>query len=461
MANNLIELCQRLRAETPSMSTEQSFELLKSLIGDDIYMRYEIVRADAGTVDTRVDTEPTENIVEGDVGDANSTTRGKYAHLNDLTISRVLLTTIRSQKTDYSRELVRQCNGVVLEYPTWKILALPSHTFNPNFNIGDVKKNIAQYRIYEIKDGSTVTLYWYGNTLTDGSWCMSSANGFDVSGYQWLGQSTYMMAFNQLARSYPDFSFDRLDKTKSYTVGFHHADFHPLMADPSKIWLIQASDLTTLCSCNVNIGIPFQTTIENSDWDRMIEKNNNAMTKYMSYEHEIHYGYILRRDGGGDDDGNGCDNNIILESELLKKIRLMVYNLPKKRIPGAAPITPDTRIGYIVLRAYLNAQRYVFINLFPQYNNLYKKYDDMFAKLANRIIMMLRKNRPIRIETLADQLAVNLTDHIRRSGINVLNPDGEGIILDFLRDKNNLDLYYSFLVAPISTSAQVSRETHS
>ena len=393
LANNLTELCNSLRAD-PDLTTEQQFNMLKSLLGKDINMRYEIANDDdQDAVKLTTDTQS-----------------GRFSHLNNLNISRVLLTTIRSQTTDYSRELVRQCNGVILEFPTWKVLAVPSQAFNPNFRVADVKKNFSQYSVYEIKDGSTVTLYWYGNNLTDGAWRMSSANGFDVGGYQWLGKSTYMMALQSLTGMYPDFSFDRLDKTKSYTIGFRHADFHPLATDPSKIWLIQACDLMSLKPVDVNIGIPLQTTVVTT-YDAMIEKNISAMTKYMTSEQHIHYGYVLR--------GNcGASSDIVLESELLKRIRQMVYNLPKKRIPNAAPITPDTRIEYIVLRAYLSSQRIVFTNLFPQFKNLYKKYDDIFAKLVCKITATLQKKRTRDPETPADQLAISFAEHIRKTEPN-------------------------------------------
>ena len=445
MADNLTQLCERLRADTKGLTNEQAFDTLKTLLGDGIRFRYELVNenadenADAHN-DTHADTQAdTHDEILGESAD-----KTRFGHLNSRKISRVVLTTVKSPTTDYSRELVRQCNGVVLQFPEWKVLSVPSPGFNLRYRVNDVKKNLSQYKVYEIKDGSTITLYWYEPTNT---WCMSSANGFDVSEYQWLGKSTYADAFNQVAKLYPDFSFDRLDKTRSYTVGFRHPDFHPLATDQSKIWLIQAHDLETLQPTEVAIGIPHQTTLDAIDWDQMMEKNKLAMTKYMTPEQRIHYGYVLRGDCGE-------LSNIILESELLKSIRQMVYDLPKHRIPNAAPITPYTRIEYIALRAYLSATRFTFINLFPQFAAMHKRYDEMCKRLADRIISTIRKRLSFKILTPADRLVAGYADHISKSGVDVLKADGESIVLDFLRDKSNLDLLYSCMIAPAGQAVQ-------
>jgi hypothetical protein len=90
-------------------------------------------------------------------------------------------------KADFDRELTRACNGVVFEYPSWRVLSVPTPMFNPRFRATDVSENMNSYSIYKIKDGTTVTMYYYND-----QWCLSSTNGFDVSGYQWMGPSTYM-----------------------------------------------------------------------------------------------------------------------------------------------------------------------------------------------------------------------------------------------------------------------------
>lgn len=450
-ANNLVELQAQLIELTRGKTAEDAFNTLQDLVGEDIRVRCEIV--DSNGEDKTSDGK-----------------RGRFAHLNDLKVARVLLTSNRL-KSDFGRQLVRECNGVVLEYPSWNVLSVPAMMFNPRFRITDVINNMDSYSIYEIKDGTTVTLYYYNS-----KWCLSSTNGFDVSDYQWMGASTYIQALQSVAKLYPDFSFDKLDTKYAYTVGFRHSEFHPLLSDPAKLWLIQACNLTELNTNsvmvpeNVNIGIPAQTatvvpgTKGRALFKHMQDRNTNAMGRYLnsirdvSSVPDIHYGYVLRSNSLT---GATCANsNIILESDLLKQIRFLMYNLPKRKFSEAVPVTAANRLEYTILRAYLSCStKYVFLNLFPQFGEQYRKYDILFTKLSNRIIAALR-NRNTRESITAtktpkdamnariDKLAFALVKHIEDcSRINAMDAQGPNIVLDFIMDRKHLDLYYTCLFA--------------
>lgn len=472
--NNLAELLISLRTNTINKTTEEAFDMLQSLIGNDIRIRYEVIKTSKDSSETK------ENY--------SSAQGGRFSHLNGLTIARVLLTSTRT-RSNFSRELVRTCNGVVLEYPAWKVLSVPSPMFNPSFRIADITNAISDYSIYEIKDGTTVTLYWYNDPSgTNSRWCMSSTNGFDVSNYQWMGPSTYHTALTDVAKQYPDFRVEQLDHNKSYTIGFRHNDFHPLINDPAKMWLIQTCDLSLLngdkpelcIDVSASIGLPLQTqaTLPSLTGQKLMRwiqnKNESSLNKYLASARDnnranldIHYGYVLRSNTLAD--GLRANSNIILESELLKQVRFHMYNLPKRR-QETVSITADNRLEYTVLRAFLSCNtKYVFLNLFPQFSEHYHKYDSLFSKLANRIIAALR-NRNVRDtvfnsvrgprtkDTMAlriDRLASALVSHIEKAGrINVLDPQGPGIILDFIMDKKYLDLYYACLFAPNQTHAE-------
>lgn len=443
--NNLTELVAYLRANTTDMTTESSFDLLQQLVGDHVRVRCEEMGKDLSKNTCREATE------------------GKFAHLNNIKVGRVLLTSDRL-RADFSRELTRQCNGVVLEYPTWRLLSVPAGMFNPKYRLADVVSNIKDYDVYDIKDGTTVTLYWHNE-----KWCLSSTNGFDVSDYQWMGPSTYYVAFTSLMKNYPDFSFDKLEKNKSYTIGFRHKEFHPLLTDPQKMWFIQSCDIkhasagdTISISTTENIGLPLQTLsalpndCARTQWFN--DKNNHSLNKYVSSVRngsspDIHYGFVFRSKTGKPD--------IIVESTLLTSVRSLMYNLPKKQHQHAELITADNRLEYTILRSYLsNYTKYTFLNLFPQFEDKYRKYDDLFSKLSNRIVNILRSRdsrnftrtnfAARKAGTLAqriDNLAMSLADHIRiHSQINVMDSQGPNIVLDFLMNKQHLDLYYTYLI---------------
>jgi len=453
IAENLIDLCTQLRSVTKDMSNEDAFNTLQELVGSDIRIRYEVIG-------------------KTEVNEVSEGVKERFSHLNGLNISRVLLTSNRL-KSDFTRELVRSCNGVVLEYPSWKVLSVPAPMFNPKFRTNDIINNMESYTVYEIKDGTTVTLYWH-----DGKWRLSSTNGFDVSDYEWMGPSTYMQALTHVSKLYPDFSLDKLNPDFAYTVGFRHNEFHPLLSDKEKMWLIQSCNLKALnaevpvfeTSASTNIGIPLQTSavftgIKGRQLFKYLQdKNTSAMSKYMSTLREsqpdIHYGYVLRSDSLTG--SLSANSNIILESELLKQIRFLMYNLPKRRYNGAVPVTATNRLEYTILRAYLSCStKYNFLNLFPQFNDHYRNYDVLFNKLTTRIISALRSrnarnavidsvrtdkpgknNMNLRI----DRLAYALVKHIEECGrINAMDQQGPNIVLDFIMDKKHLDLYYTCL----------------
>ena len=408
---NLSELLRILRAEA-GKNIEECLEFLQKLIGKYINIRYEVAHGD---------------------------------------VRRILLTSKR-QSADFSNELVRQCNGVVLEFPSWKICAIPPKMFSPKFRHDRILANLSDYQIYKIKDGTTVTLYWY-----DEKWCLSSANGFEVNNYKWMGESTYFSAFCDVAAQYPEFSLDNLDKTKSYTIGFRHESFQPLLADKRDIWFIQSCDIVRgnetyeiiYLSNTENIGIPAQDTITYCGENiihTIYDENSSALTKFINPAAAIHYGFILRS-------VSGTNPDIIFESELLKTIRRLFYDLPKHKFTDATRITgvvtPQNRLEYIILRAYLSHKsRYLFIDLFPQYAQFYKKYDIKFNMLSNKVIRLLR-DKNIGASKLnastkkMDILALELAKYIEsQEHVNVMNEHGPGIVLDFLTDVRNLELYF-------------------
>lgn len=434
---NLSELLIKLRT-LYGLTTEETFNTLQELVGEHISIRYEVLPG-----------EPDETVY---------TT--KFGRLNNQTVSRVLLTSNRKY-ADFSRKLTSQCNGIVLEYPSWNVLSMPPQMCNLNFKIGNISKNASSdYAIYEINDGTTVTLYW---NKQDGKWSLSTTNGFDVSDYKWIGAKTYREAFDEVSKQYPKFSVDKLSKSRSYTIGFRHHDFHPLLTDPARMWLIQNCDLAVLngnpASKDSDIGITPQLPITPPAWGKALTYHlcNTAKTALHDYmvslrdgAPKIHYGYILRKADGADA-ADAADANIIIESSLLKQIRYHAYNIPKSNYD--VPIDATTRLEYVILRAYLNCStKSEFINLFPQFSLHYSKYDALFSKLIARVVTALRNKNTresifrSKIAKL-DIVAAIMVGIVENAGkVNVMDSQGPSIIYDFVHDRANLDLYYTNFV---------------
>lgn len=459
----LPDLVGYLRRDLVGFGPRETLERLQEALGPNIVVKYELTRDASASADIK------------------KSPAGKYSHADGCALSRVLLST--HKKTQTRSELFRRLNGLVLQYPDWKVLSISSPILSYDFGAEGAFKNIDKYDVYPIIDGTVVTLYWYGE-----SWRLSSSNGYDVTDMRWLGAKTYMEALLELTAHYPTFSLDRLVRTCCYTVGFRHNDFHPMQYDGPKLWFIQscntlllnslsvanidmsklrgqsaasvdailnAASVRPVFTVNVNddIGLPIQAPIQFPDGmtsekkaEMLYRHNENALiefTKSLSGDFVVspHYGYFLRPR-----DDNLCD--IMYESKLLALIKRALYNFPKKRMPGESELTPDNRLEYAKLRAYLsNVIKYPFITLFPQYSQDYVRYDTLFNRIADRIVQIIRrptdrKNNDPRIEILAQKFAA----HIKDKQISVLSEDGHSIILDFLRDKRYLELYFTILV---------------
>ncbi len=447
--NTVVELVNHLRSKCQDVETSVAFNELHNILKDSVKIRYEAL------------SEIGKKVKNGE----------PFDHLENAKIGRAILTANRN-RSNFNRELIRSCNGLVLKFPTWEVLSLPTPMFNPKYRLAVVAKNIDEYDIKEMYDGTMVNLYW-NESLESGKWCMSTTNGYDVSAYKWIGDVTYMDAFMDIAKAYPEFSFDKLNKQFCYTMGFRCHDFHPLMSDSPKIWIAQVCDLAklngsavTVDECLVDLstldfGLPVQGTINPPYKGRQLlrwmqAKNAAALKTYLEnpMKENIHYGFILQnrntRDGS---------SNILLESSLIVEIKKLVYNASKKDATAGPILSAANRMEYILLRAFLGySTRTVFIKLFPQYEPIYAKYNSIFTKLVNRVVGALKhkdtreswllgvNNTSLDIDTKLDKIAMVMTTHIEKNAqINVMNTHGVNLVHDFIFDTDYLNLYFTCL----------------
>lgn len=408
------ELVSNLKANARGTSKE-NYDYLKSLVGPGVTI----------TSEARVKDAPTNNE-------------------NDMLIGRIILT-VNAARDDLSREVARYCNGLVLWAPTWDVLVLPPPVVTKKYRVTNIVKKLPNCTVYKVNDGTMVTLYWFQN-----EWRMSSIKGFDVTNFKWIGERTYMEAFCEVA---PDFDFETLDQNRCYTIGFRHWDFHPLTTDPQRAWIVHSCDVSKL-----NAGGELSTSYEPmhnlegqavvsattlQDFNDLRSNVKNALDVYMGSAHTtpiINYGYIIR----------GGNTNVMLESSLLKKIRFVNYNIPKTEYV----LTERTRREYVIMRAYIGYDKYVFINMFPQFKCYYAEYDNAFATLTKRIISAMR-NRANRnninkalestngdFNTRVDKLASILVNQVEEfAQVNVLDAQGPAIVTDLIMNQKYLKYY--------------------
>jgi hypothetical protein len=154
----------------------------------------------------------------------------------------------------------REFSGLLFDSESWLPLATPPPAFKlrPANDAVNALLMADAYDIIRVDDGTVVTLYMWNHPQHGKVWGMASNNGYDVSSLYWMGPMTYAEVFYDLAmRRYPEFvsqtgmgiartgkstrlTFTKLDPGFSYTVGFRHHNFHPVVEDPERMWSIQS-----------------------------------------------------------------------------------------------------------------------------------------------------------------------------------------------------------------------------
>ncbi len=376
---------------------------------------------------------------------------------------RLHLSTAKS-RSDFSQAIHRICNGVIIDYPSCEVIALPPPMPNPKYRVADVISYMSRYAIYEIYDGTVITLYYYKN-----KWRFSTTNGFEVNDYKWIGPPTYEDEFLRICKKYPSFSLDELDTDLSYSFGMRSHHFHPLKEDPEKIWLIcsynrvtcKYEHIDTLCGIACQKPIVDSYTSNKQRFGQLEKMMKSAYDNFKQNRTNPHYGYILR---AIDDDVPSKVNNVILKSTLLTLLRTTVYNLPK-RSTHVVYLDNDARPRYVMFRAYLNpARKDVIAGLFPWYVTLYKVWDRFFDSLAEFILNNLNQPSNAGSTKLAYRLSqkfptvketelefmenavttmINYINSI--GGVSPIDKDSKSIIRDFLLNKDLINAHFRYI----------------
>lgn len=327
---------------------------------------------------------------------------------------------------DFRDPLVRECSGIVVDVSDWKIIALPPPPFNTKASLYRIK--LSDYNISYVNEGTTITLYYYNN-----AWCIASTNGYDVSNLIWSGKKTYRQVFDEVLAEYPDFKWDALNKSVSYTIGFHHSEFHPFKGPNEKdkhAWMIYHTSNTV-----EQIGIPPQKQVSGiMDIQELIDMSKSSMELYIENK-TVLYGFIFRHKN----DQYGQYSNILIESKLLKSIREIVYNDKSNRLDPHSVnyIGSDKRMEYIALKSYLDVNsREIFIMLFPQFQINYNKYEKFIAETAQRLI----SGKESKTECLDNDIRTSL---LNKHKLTITSDTSVDIVKDLITSVEWLDAFHN------------------
>ena len=348
-----------------------------------------------------------------------------------------IVLSVNRNKADFEVPLARECGGIVISVRhfsggrgswTWEYLAIPAGEFGPIPSKKTLKNALTRgkYTVFEAIDGTTICLYYH-----NGTWCMSTKNGYEVSSLVWRG-ITYSKALKEVLSTYTDFNWSALSTDCCYTIGFRHPTHHPFQ--PAKrAWFIDARNTTTMEAAENVTGLPPQTVVESPDG--VVGLADRAL-KYWEDTKEANYGYVLRS-------RDPTQPDLFLESTLLCRIREFVYHM--KFIPNRERRIKTKQlfsdIKYVVLRAYLDpVRRELFIRMFPQFQSIYDDIEVFINKLVQKIT---QPKADFEVDpAFLDRVHIYLNkEHPRISSRTKTS-----IIRDVLTNSILLDLYAEFLL---------------
>jgi len=401
-------------------------------------------------------------------------------------------------KSDFNNPITFECNGAVVKYNAinkkWTTLVVPLELFNSQKLLkSEMNKFIMSdsYKLYKVYDGTIVNLYYYGD-----SWRISTNKAYDASNLTFIDNKTYNDVLQELFLLYPDFNMDNLDVNKCYTICFKYDKYHTFIennfVNQNKLILMQSVDMKLFNEENKlvinedeDIGIPLLEKYNISDYqniNNLSQLLNNEITRYKRDHNSDHYfpifGYILRSNNY-----NKTKNysNILLESNLMSKIRNLIYNHSFAKKLHFYNIL-DNNDEVVIDKNYYNMSNLVslkmflvkkdlnlFLSLFPQYKTNMESYNAFLKVLTKYIIKnynLLIKNQfninkiiknEIKIDLLPIQtdmninydkmnkLAILIFIDLKNKKINLNVNENYDILYDYLNNLVYLDYYYSYL----------------
>jgi hypothetical protein len=402
-----------------------------------------------------------------------------------MTVGRVVLSGDKQGGVRHGRDplIYYECNGVVIDARTWRTLAIPPNAFNDRPSTKDVDGFLAEslYDIIRVDDGTVVTLYCWDHPTDGPVWAIASSNGYDVSSLCWIGPLTYAEIFHDLAqRLYPGFvaeagltlerradgttrlNFTQLGRSRCYTVGFRHHNFHPMTADPERIWQIQSADITGATPQVAYSGrgrglpgIPDQHLYPDGflggapTLEALRAAGGDAIPQATAFIAQcaalgppappelpaaLNYGYILRsRDPARTKD----HSNIIVGTPLLGRIRKIVYERAPRSVRDS--LTADDRLEYNAMQAFLTASaRADFLALYPGWAGRFLAYEEFVNNVIQLVIHTIRQRatagaHEAALKTPTSQVARAILDHISRfEQLMPFHKDTESVVRDYV-----------------------------
>lgn len=363
---------------------------------------------------------------------------------------RVIFTATKGMRSQKFDRITYECNGLILEAPTWRPLTIPCPTPKTSVNNTTVSRllNRGQYQIYKIMDGTVIYLYSW-----ESDWYISTARGLDMAEVKLNGKK-YRELFNDVLApyetNYDDFT-KQLDPNFSYSFVIRHKEIHPF-TQPTDNGLIFVHKIGYVVGGNMQIDrkehdltlpIPCQEEVpgDNVKLSELYSSLSTSLDKWVSTKENPLFGYLLI---STEPYRVGTDHScVLLESNLMRSIRQFVYD--RKYMEYG-----ENRDLATVVHGFLSPHRKTFIALFPQYQPQFDKLDVLQQNLV-ALIMKRNLAQPTEEKTIdtpnvvADPVEYLLSAIQKKMTIDTNNPESQKHVLGIINHTCHTRLYMKLL----------------
>ncbi len=400
-------------------------------------------------------------------------------------------------KSNFENPMSFECNGLILQYNKdtnkYKFLVVPIQLFNSQKLIKtEIEKhfNMNEFNLYKVYDGTLINLYYYNS-----EWKISTNKAYDANNLLFINNKTYKDVLSEVLKFYPDFSFDRLDTNKCYTLCMKYNEFHPFIENlhynNNKLIFLQSVNMyefnnnqKLIVNENEIIGIPITQKYDMNNFqhlNQIYNSLNNEITRYKKEKHLANYepifGIILRSKNFNKTKEY---SNILLESNLMAKIRNLIYNhtFTKKlnfydMLDKFNNMMIDKNyynmLQLISLKIFLTKKDLnLFITLFPDYRQNMKLYDyhfkfmtkyfiknlSIFENNINNADKILKNVIKLDTQQIPSEYTINydklnkllivISIDIKNKKLNINVAEQYDIVYDYLNNIQYLDYYYSY-----------------
>jgi hypothetical protein len=91
---------------------------------------------------------------------------------------RVIFTHAKTSRNKTQEDFMEECNGLILQAPTWNPLCIPLPSPKTNYKPSLVNQLLDKqdYKIFKMNDGTTINMYHYND-----KWVLSSTHGIEIN----------------------------------------------------------------------------------------------------------------------------------------------------------------------------------------------------------------------------------------------------------------------------------------